>query len=165
MPLTRAFAAALTDVVDKDAECRRRINSGFAALGTYAGAFRNAAYCIDNWSELRSCAPNPEQIKKVCHGIAEAAIDAINAVGKPPAKRTGTLATLWYASEIGRNVGEGGEHYAVKVVQKHGSAYESCVFDWWATLHTADPLIYFDVKDFLSAQNGVTLTRFVTAPT
>ena len=53
----------------------------------------------------------------------------------------------------------------LSVTQKSGSTFESCVFDWWATLHTANPLIYSPTNDFLSARNGVTLTRFVTAPT
>lgn len=164
MPLTRAFATALTNIVDKDEECRRRINSAFAAFGTNAGAFRNAAYCLHNLSEFSPCAPTPKQMEKICYGIAEAAIDAINAVGLVPAKRTGTLATLRYAAEIGRNVGDSGEHYAVKIVQKFGTETGFCVFDWWATLHTADPLIYFTPNDFLAARNGVTFTRFVTAP-
>jgi hypothetical protein len=163
MPLTRAFAVALTNIVDKDPECRRRINSGFAGFGTSAGAFRNAAYCLHNLSEFSPCAPTPKQMEKICYGIAEAAINAINAIALSKSKPLGTLSTLRYASEVGRNVGEGGEHYAVKVATKHGSTFEFCIFDWWATLHTADPLIYFSVDDFLRARNGVTLTRFVKA--
>jgi hypothetical protein len=164
MPLTIAFAVALTAIVDKDAECRRRINSGFAALGANAGAFRNAAYCLANLGDGKACAPTPKQMEKICYGIAEATINAINAVGSVPSKRAGTLATLRYASEIGRNVGEGGEHYATKVSYDEGGTFAHCVFDWWATLHTADPLIYLTTADFTAARNGVTLTRFVTPP-
>ena len=114
MPLTRAFGVALTDIIDKDTECRRRINSGFAAFGAYAGAFRNAAYCLHNLSEFNPCAPTPKQMEQVCYGIAEAAINAISTVGLSNSRSKGTLSTLKFASEIGRNVGEGGEYYAVK---------------------------------------------------
>lgn len=164
MPLNRALAVALADIVHRDPECRRRIDSGFAVLGTQAGSFRNLAYFLDGVVRRQSVSPSPEQAKMVCFGIAEAAIEAINAAAQAKRPAKGTLAPLKFASEIGRNVGESGEHYAVKITMREGSAFTWCVFDWWATLRTDDPLIYRTVADFLQAQGGITLSRFVAEP-
>lgn len=160
MPLTRAFAIALTDVVKCDPECRRRIDSAFSVFGTGAGGWRNAAYCAQGLLTKLDCTPDSKQAEMICYGIAEAVVAVINEVGSSPERRSGTLATLRYAAVIGRNVGQWGEHYAAKIVQKSGTAYDSCVFDWWATLNTGDPLIYPTVADFYNSVNGITLSRF-----
>ena len=89
MPLTRPTAKAIIDIVASDKACRQRIDDGFFSLfGRYSGPFRNAAFCLANIASLERCAPNSQQQTKVCYGIAEATVDAINKVvttkSKPP---------------------------------------------------------------------------------
>jgi hypothetical protein len=165
MTLSRATATLVVEIVSKDPECRRRIDDAFfSKFGTLSGSFRNGAFCVANLLHLEKCAPDGQQQKKICYGIAEATVEAINKVCiRPP--NTGTLSSVKFAQEIGRNVGESGEHYATKLVLRHhetvsGGAFDVCVFDWWSTLKSNDPLIYKSASEFMNASGGIVFSQY-----
>jgi hypothetical protein len=164
MPLTRAIAATVVQIVATDAECKRRIDDGFFSLfGTHAGAARNLAFCIANLATLHKCEPNEQQKQEVCYGIAEATVEAINKVTVAKSK-PGKLASVRFAMQISRNVGQSGEHYATKLILNYQSMtnknIDDCVFDWWSTLKADDPLIFSSAADFTKASGGVPFSQF-----
>jgi hypothetical protein len=164
MPLTRAIAVAIVGITAGDPECRRRIDDGFfSKFGSMSGGARNLAYCIANLAKLENCAPDSKQQQKICHSIAEATVAAINkvVVTRPKPRN---LASVRFASQIGRNVGQNGEHYAMKVIltQSDSNTFKPdfCVFDWWATLKSNDPLIYKTSTDFMNPAGGIPFSQF-----
>lgn len=158
MPVTRSLALAIIQIVAKDAECQRRITSGFSIFGKHSGSFRNAEFCIANLASLNKCAPDTEQQKKVCYGVVDATVEAINKVVVQK-NRPGTLSAVRFASEIGRNVEEAFEHYGTKLVLS--SPLDNCVFDWWSTLTIDNPLIYQSSADFVSDGKAVLFSQLV----
>jgi hypothetical protein len=53
MPLTRAIAVAVVQIIAMDPECKRRIDEGFFSLfGTLSGSARNLAFCLTDLATL-----------------------------------------------------------------------------------------------------------------
>jgi hypothetical protein len=138
MALAKQAAMQIVAAVRSDPECLRRIKSVIPDLGGYAGSVRNLGYIFTFQDPT-----DPETAAKVCTGIAEQTMTAINNAlgpidhaGRP--EKGSAIPDVESANTIDR-VHLSTHHTATLVSMKDGTEY---VFDWHATLNVENPLIY-----------------------
>lgn len=148
MPLSVETARKLVDIVNKDLESRRRINSWlrwFAATqyghgpsnAGLAGAIRNLGMATIGMDPSER---DSNAYRWSCDGIAEATAIAINKAIALDPKRFSDIKS---AEEQARK--EGYSHTGTLVNLAGGFRY---VFDWWKSLDAANPHI-FRYDDFM----------------
>lgn len=149
MPLSVETARKLVDVVSKDQESRRRVDSwirwfavtqqghGPSSAGV-AGVIRNFAMAAVNMDPSER---DSNAFRWSCDGIAEATAIAINKAIQLDRKRFSGIVS---AEEQARK--EGYSHTGTLINLEGGSRY---VFDWWKSLDVMNPHI-FRYDDFMN---------------
>lgn len=147
MPLSKELATKIVNIVKADAECQKRITSSFAHLpgdATKNGQTRNLAWA--GWLKVvgYDILGIDAAYKYVCAGIADAAVAAITRAALPE---------VLFVFAIPNNPAD---HWGTQVKVKAGGTY---VFDWWATLDTANPVVCHE-GDWKADKGGVLFANF-----
>ncbi len=159
MKLTRSLCVAIVEVVSKDKEAKKRIDSFLSTvmpdgLG-WTGSARNYGFALKE-TFFGNGNPTKEQELLICYGIAEYTAKILNiAISK--VKAGSTLSIIEKVSYINRDL-HGIAHQATLFKLLNGTEF---VFDWHATLSSKNPLIYRTVKDFEEGTNSVMFENFV----
>lgn len=147
MPLSRELAKRINGTAGRDAELRRRIrNVNYVFLPNHlgiTGAVRNAMMVVRGKDPT-----DPAVAERVCTGIAEQAMSAINS-------RLAELPEVKAANTVSR-VSWGVHHTATVVELKAGGRY---VFDWHKTLDIDDPFVGSESRWIIDADQ-INLGRF-----
>lgn len=147
MPLSRELAKRISGSASRDPELRRRIrNVNYVFLPNHlgiTGAVRNAMMVVRGKDPT-----DPAVAERVCTGIAEQAMSAINT-------RLAELPEVKAANTVSR-VSWGTHHTATVVELKSGGRY---VFDWHKTLDIDDPFVGEESRWIIDADQ-INLGRF-----
>ena len=157
--LNHTDAKAIAARVAADPEASKRINSNIDAVipasWGMAGGLRNAGYVVLGMATgYRMGDPTePEYANRVCTGISDAAVAAINAGVN---SRLAPLRRVRQALQVDRDL-DGTAHTAVRVEMIDGQCH---VFDWHATLDADNPMLFKSVAGWLAGRGGTPLDDF-----
>ncbi len=148
MPLTRATAAKIIQIVKADPVASSRIKSLFSEVipdsWGWTGSIRNISMIFEDPTD-------PAVSNLVCVGISDAASLAIDAA----LKQAPGIPEVVSSESLNRTVHKV-EHTATLVNMKDSSAF---VFDWHATLNIDNPMISAK-SDWLQGINAILFSDF-----